>query len=63
MGRIPGYQDGSYSEEPQESWDDGLDAVGDNPTGRKCKSSSRQRRKKIRKLFRGTQWDDENKGK
>lgn len=57
MGRIPGYQDGSYSEEPQESWDDALDAVGDNPTGRKCKSSAGQRRKKIRKLFRGTKWD------
>lgn len=60
MGRIPGYQDGSYSEEPQ---DDGLDAVGDNPTGRARKSSAGQRRKKIRKLFRGTQWDGKNKGK
>jgi hypothetical protein len=38
--------------------EEGLDPVGDNPTGRARKSSSRQRRKKLRKLFKGTPWED-----
>lgn len=42
--------------EVHSSDDDGWDTVGDNPTGRKRKSSSRQRRKKSRKLFGGTIW-------
>jgi hypothetical protein len=36
--------------------DDGQDRVGQNPTGRKRKSSARTRRKKDRKLFGGTPW-------
>lgn len=36
--------------------DDGIDPVGQNPTGRKRKSSAGQRRKKDRKLFGGTLW-------
>lgn len=35
---------------------DGQDAVGQNPTGRKRKSSAGQRRKKDNKLFGGTRW-------
>lgn len=38
--------------------DDGWDTVGDNPTGRPTRSSARQRRKKLRKLFRGTPWEE-----
>jgi hypothetical protein len=37
--------------------DDGWDTVGDNPTGRPRKSSARSRRKKLRRLFGGTEWD------
>lgn len=37
--------------------DDGSDPVGDNPTGRKRKSSRRTRDKKARRLFRGTPWE------
>lgn len=52
MGRIEGYQDGGYEMGDDEGWD----TVGDNPTERKRRSSSRQRRKKSRKLFGGTKW-------
>jgi hypothetical protein len=38
--------------------DHGYDNVGDNPTGRPTRSSGRTRRKKERRLFRGTQWED-----
>lgn len=61
MGRIPGYIDGGYSEEPDDEDDGGLDQVGDNPTGRKRKSSAGKRRRKIRKLFKGTDWDPDKK--
>lgn len=40
-----------------EAQDDGSDRVGDNPTGRARKSSARARRKKLRRLFKGSQWD------
>lgn len=56
MGRIEGYQDGGY-EMGDDGDDDGWDQVGDNPTGRKRKSSKRTRGKKLRRLFRGTEWD------
>lgn len=45
-----------------EAQDGGDDGVGDNPTGRPRKSSARTRRKKLRRLFKGTQWDPD-KGK
>lgn len=61
MGRIEGYQDGGY--EMGDDDDEGWDTVGDNPTGRKRKSSSRQRRKKSRKLFGGTRWGKKDDGK
>lgn len=35
--------------------------AGDNPTGRPRRSSTRTRRKKDRRLFRGTPWDNETK--
>lgn len=51
-----GYQQGGEGE------DSGWDTVGDNPTGRKRKSSARTRRKKDRRLFGGTLWGkDKNK--
>jgi hypothetical protein len=56
MGKIPGYTDGGYEDD---SWDGGNDPVGKNPTGRPTRSSARTRRKKLRRLFRGTQWDPE----
>jgi hypothetical protein len=37
--------------------DDGYDGPGDNPTGRNRKASSGQRRKKLRKLFGGTDYE------
>lgn len=52
------YINGGYTEEPQ---DDGQDKVGQNPTGRKRKSSAGQRRKKDRKLFGGTPWGKDKK--
>jgi len=55
MGDPPRYVNGG------EVFDGGDDNVGDNPTGRARKSSAGQRRKKLRKLFKGTQWDP-NKG-
>lgn len=61
MSKIPGYINGGWSEEPD---DDGQDMVGDNPTGRKRKSSAGQRRKRERRLFGGTKWqkpDDKKK--
>lgn len=61
MGRIPGYQDGG--EVPHNDDDEGWDTVGDNPTGRKRKSSARQRRQKSRKLFGGTIWGKKEEGK
>lgn len=36
--------------------DGGQDAVGQNPTGRKRKSSARTRGKKDRRIFGGTPW-------
>lgn len=45
----PAYRQGG--EEP------GWDTVGDNPTGRPRRSSARTRRKKDRRLFRGTPWE------
>jgi hypothetical protein len=48
-----------------EGEDDGQDAVGQNPTKRKRKSSARTRRKKDRRLFGGTPWarpEDDKKG-
>jgi hypothetical protein len=54
VGRIEGYQDGGY--EPGDDDNEPWDTVGDNPTGRPRKSSARQRRKKDRKLFKGTRW-------
>lgn len=51
MGDPPRYVNGG------EVFDDGSDDVGDNPTERKRKSSARTRRKKLRRLFGGTEWD------
>lgn len=44
--------------------DDGWDTVGDNPTGFRRKSSARTRRKKARRLFKGTPWEvtDDSQG-
>lgn len=39
--------------------DQGSDNVGQNPTGRPTRSSGRTRRKKERRLFRGTPWEDQ----
>jgi hypothetical protein len=50
----PRYRNGGEGDREDDAWD----TVGDNPTGRPRKSSARQRRKKLRKLFRGTKWDD-----
>lgn len=47
---------GTYINGGEGKDDDGQDAVGQNPTGRKRKSSAGQRRKKDRKLFGGTRW-------
>ncbi len=50
-----------FFSEPQkqpEPEDDGWDTTGQNPTGRKRKSSAGQRRKKARKLFGGTEWSE-----
>ena len=60
MGKIPGYRDGGYEmgDDDDEPWD----TVGQNPTGRKRKSSARQRRKKDRKLFGGTRWGKKDDG-
>jgi len=46
-------------EGPPEDDDDDelLDQVGQNPTGRKRKSSARTRRKKDNRLFKGTIWE------
>lgn len=44
---------------PEDEEDDGdelLDPVGQNPTGRKRRSSARTRRKKDNRLFKGTPW-------
>jgi hypothetical protein len=49
------YINGGWSQEEPD--DDGLDRIGNNPTGRPRKSSARQRRKKIRKLFGGTGYE------
>lgn len=40
-------------------WEDdgGQDHVGLNPTGRPRRSSARTRRKKDRRLFKGTPWE------
>lgn len=54
------YKNGSWTEgepEPEEE-DGGWDAVGKNPTGRKTRSSAGKRRRRLRKLFGDTQWDD-----
>lgn len=56
MGDPPRYVNGG------EAQDDGGDNVGDNPTSRARKSSAKKRRQKLRKLFKGTQWDP-GKGK
>lgn len=42
----------------KEREDSGYDNVGQNPTGRPTRSSGRTRRKKERRLYRGTQWED-----
>jgi hypothetical protein len=60
MGRIPGYQDGSGSDD--DSWKDD-DPASQNPTGRKRKSSAGKRRQKDRKLFGGTRWGKKDDGK
>lgn len=59
MADPPRYVNGG--EGPSEPDDDAWDTVGDNPTGRSRKSSARQRRKKLRKLFGGTPWDPDKK--
>lgn len=41
--------------------DDGTDPVGQNPTGRKRKSSAGKRRQKVNKLFKGTPWEKKPK--
>ncbi len=38
------------------------DPQDQNPTGLKRKASARTRRKKDRRLFRGTPWDSNRKG-
>jgi hypothetical protein len=57
MGRIEGYTDGSGSDD--ESWRDD-DPASQNPTGRRTRSSARTRRKKERRLFRGTRYENPN---
>lgn len=52
------YKNGSWTEGEPEPEDDGWDAVGKNPTGRKTRSSAGKRRRRLRKLFGDTQWDD-----
>lgn len=52
-----GYKQGGEGDD-----DGGQDHVGQNPTGRKRKSSSRTRGKKLRRLFGGTQWDPKKDG-
>lgn len=42
---------------------DDRDPQDQNPTGRKRRSSARTRRKKDRRLFGGTQWDNDKKKK
>lgn len=54
MSKIPGYVNGG--EGPSEPDDDGQDMIGNNPTGRKRRSSAGQRRKRDRRLFGGTKW-------
>lgn len=60
MGRVPYWLREGYTPPEPEPEDDGLDTVGDNPTGRPRKSSARTRRKKARRLFGGTKWDKES---
>lgn len=55
-----------FFSEPQkepkpEPEDGGQDLVGQNPTGRDRKSSAGQRRKKERKLFGGTKYEEGKK--
>lgn len=60
----PRYQQGGEAEGPQEPPEDADPmAVGDNPTGWPRRSSGRSRRKKERRLFRGTKWDPGKDGK
>lgn len=47
-----GYRQGGEGDD-----DGGQDKVGQNPTGRPRKSSSRTRNKKLRRLFKGTPWE------
>jgi len=54
------YINGSGSED--ESWKDD-DPASKNPTGRKTRSSARTRRKKERRLFRGTRYENPDDGK
>ena len=44
----------------KEREDSGYDNVGQNPTGRPTRSSGRTRRKKERRLYRGTPWEDQS---
>jgi hypothetical protein len=53
-----GYRQGGEGDD-----DGGQDHVGQNPTGRPRKSSARTRRKKLRRLFGGTEWDPDKKKK
>jgi hypothetical protein len=57
------YINGSYEEgdDSDEQEDEGYDQVGQNPTGRKRKSSAGQRRKKQGRLFGGTKWGKDKK--
>lgn len=49
------YVNGGWT--PAEEEDGDQDLIGDNPTGRKRKSSASTRRKKDRRLFKGTPWE------
>ena len=51
------YINGGEGPPLEDDEDEGWDTVGDNPTGRKRKSSARSRRKHDRKLFGGTRWE------
>lgn len=55
------YINGGEVQHPDDDDDDGQDKVGDNPTGRKRKSSAGKRRQKDRKLFGGTKWGKDKK--
>lgn len=49
--------EGPPEDEDEDDGDELLDQVGQNPTGRKRRSSARTRRKRDNRLFKGTIWE------